>query len=843
MPPRDSWLAYSGVAALAAGLALLSAWVVPLGWWTAVLAAVLGVVLTRLARVRAGEAARRRAALDALEARVAVLDRRAKIVLVNDAWQRLAEASGTIATSGVGANYLDVCRAATGADAPEAAEVAAGVRAVLERRSRSFTCDYACTIPGGQRWYTLSVTPLGGPRGGAVVAHVDITERKQAEETLRTSEERYRALVAATAQIVWSADERGETRDVSGWSDLTGQEPGQMGDLGWLSAVHPDDRARVLARSEEVRETHAAYVDEFRIITPDGRERIIEARGVPVYRADGSVREWVGTGRDVTEAREADQALRASEERLRLATTAAGIGTWDWDLRSGDVRWSEGAEPGRGLSAGPLATTPETFFQLIHAEDRDRVMAAVSEALATPGEHAVEFRVVRADGEVRWGEARGTVLRDETGRPVRMIGVAVDITEQKRREAERQELLAREQEARAAAESANRTKDEFLAMLGHELRNPIAAVRNAVTAARLDERRRERALDIARRQTDQLARLVDDLMDVARITQGRIQLRRERVGLAGVLQGAVDATRLLVEDRGHTLTVAQPSEPVELEGDPVRLEQIFTNLLANAAKYTNRGGRIEVEATHAAESVTVCVRDTGIGIAPEMLPRIFDLFTQATRALDRGHGGLGIGLTVVKRLVELHGGRVEGRSEGPGRGAEFVVRLPAVTRAQGELGLAVPEGPTPARRAHVLIVEDDPDAAESLSMLVELLGHEVEIVHDGPAALAAVHRHCPDAALVDIGLPGMDGYELAGRLCALGDDRPPLLIALTGFGRDEDRQRALAAGFDHHAVKPVEMEALAALLAHATAERTGGGPERRAARSAALRPHGRSRAG
>jgi signal transduction histidine kinase/CheY-like chemotaxis protein len=555
---------------------------------------------------------------------------------------------------------------------------------------------------------------------------------------------------------------------------------------------------------------------------------------------DRERREPPAPGADVPEVHPAEAALRASEERLRLATMAAGIGTWDWDLVSGEVRWFDGAEPGQGLSAGGSVSGFEGVLGRIHPEDQSRVATTLHEALSSAGEHVLQFRVVRRDGEIRWGEARGMVLHDDAGRPIRTIGVAVDITEHKRREAERQELLAREQEARATAEGANRTKDVFLAMLGHELRNPIAAVRNAVTAARLDAGRRERALEIAHRQTDQLARLVDDLLDVARITQGRIALQHEPVALAGLLDGAVEASRLLIEERGHTLTLSLPPSPVTLAGDPTRLQQIFANLLANAAKFTNPGGRIDVEGRREGKWIVVAVRDTGVGIGAEMLPRIFDLFTQGSRTLDRGHAGLGVGLTVVKRLVELHGGHVEGRSEGPGRGAEFVVRLPLARGAHPDGEPVVGAPPATATRLRVLLVEDDPDAAETLAMIVEHLGHEVVRAPDAPAALAAVTARRPDAALVDIGLPGMDGYELARRLCALGSGRPPLLVALTGFGREQDRQQALAAGFDHHAVKPIDLDGITGLLARVPPAGDADRANRRGPRSAPATPRARS---
>jgi signal transduction histidine kinase/CheY-like chemotaxis protein len=415
---------------------------------------------------------------------------------------------------------------------------------------------------------------------------------------------------------------------------------------------------------------------------------------------------------------------------------------------------------------------------------------------------SVEDRVI---GVLHVGRVEPGTFREEEGRFLQLAAqrIAVAIDRAAGRDVERK--------AREAAEAANRTKDEFLAMLGHELRNPLSAIRNAVVAARFDESRRDRALDIALRQTEQLTRLVDDLLDVARITQGRIRLRKERLSFGSVIERAVEGTRSFIEDRGHALSVSLAAEGMQLEGDPGRLEQVVTNLLTNAAKYTAPGGRVEVVAERQDEEAVLSVRDTGIGIKAEMLPRVFDLFAQSERTLDRAEGGLGIGLTIVRQLVELHGGRVEARSEGPGQGAEFVVRIPAppLPEEQEE----TPAAPRSRVRARVLVVEDNPDAAEALGMLLDVLGHRVRVVHDGPAALRAARMDSPDIVLVDIGLPGINGYEVARRMREQPGTEKTVLVALTGYGREEDKQRALAAGFDHHLTKPVEVDALEELVA------------------------------
>jgi signal transduction histidine kinase/DNA-binding response OmpR family regulator len=361
-----------------------------------------------------------------------------------------------------------------------------------------------------------------------------------------------------------------------------------------------------------------------------------------------------------------------------------------------------------------------------------------------------------------------------------------------------------------------RQKDEFLAMLAHELRNPLAPVRNAVQLLRMPQTgaaEQRWARDVIDRQVRHMVRLVDDLLDVSRLTHGLITLKAKRVDAAEVAAGAVEISRPLIDDRRHLLTVSAPPRPLRLEADPTRLEQVLSNLLNNAAKYTDPGGRITLTVGREGGAAVFRVCDTGHGLSPEMLARVFEPFTQVDRSLDRAQGGLGLGLALVKRLVELHGGAVEAHSPGLGRGSEFVVRLPALPE-----GAPAPPAesngraaaPAPAR---VLVVDDNVDAAESLALYLRATGCEVCVAHDGPSALQAAESFRPAAALLDIGLPHMDGYELAGRFRARPGGEGVLLVAVTGYGRPEDRARAREAGFDHHFTKPVEPEALDRLLA------------------------------
>ncbi|MDP9122541.1 MAG: ATP-binding protein [Acidobacteriota bacterium] len=365
--------------------------------------------------------------------------------------------------------------------------------------------------------------------------------------------------------------------------------------------------------------------------------------------------------------------------------------------------------------------------------------------------------------------------------------------------------------------TADRRKDQFLAMMAHELRNPLAPIRNAVELMRQvdpPDTSWSASRDMVERQVKHLARLVDDLLDVSRITRGNIRLRKEEVDLAvGVLR-AVDAARPLIAARGHELVLDLPSRPLLVEVDPTRLEQVVANLLDNAAKYTMPGGRIWLTLEAAGGEAVLSIRDTGVGVPPDVLDRVFEPFVQSDGSLDRSEGGLGLGLTLVRSLVEMHGGNVEAHSSGLGQGSEFIVRLPLSTIAAAE-SPAEPEEPvaTAPRRTHVLVVEDNLDAAESLASLLRLWNHEVSVAHDGPAALEVARAERPEVVLLDIGLPGLDGYQVARRLREEIGLSSALLVAMTGYGQPEDRRRSRDAGIQYHFVKPVEPMVLRSLLA------------------------------
>jgi signal transduction histidine kinase len=422
-------------------------------------------------------------------------------------------------------------------------------------------------------------------------------------------------------------------------------------------------------------------------------------------------------------------------------------------------------------------------------------------ATAERGFYRTEYRLRAVDGTYRWAIDLGRPWFSETGEYAGMVGAVFDIDDRKR--------------AEQGLEEANWRKDQFLATLAHELRNPLAPISNALKVWPLVEQQPEEAnrlREMMGRQVQQMVRLIDDLLDVSRITRGKIDLRTERLDLGAAVGAAVEALQPFIDARRHELTVVVPAEPLFVEADLGRLVQVFGNLLHNAAKYTNPGGHVWLMAKREDDTAVVTVRDDGCGIPSEMLAGVFEMFAQVDQSFGRSHGGLGIGLTLVKSLVELHGGAVEARSDGPGRGSELIVRLPAapVERASSEsltLRRLLP-APSPHR---VLVVDDVRPSADTLALMLRGLGQAPRVVYDGDSALSAAAEFHPEIAFIDIAMPGMDGYEVARRVRSLLGHEP-VLVALTGYGQDEDRRRALAAGFDHHLVKPTSVEALHEIL-------------------------------
>jgi PAS domain S-box-containing protein len=627
--------------------------------------------------------------------------------------------------------------------------------------------------------------------------------------------------------------------------------------------------------------------------------------------------------------------LPDTEETFRLATKAGKIGVWDWDIAADQILWSESLYTIYGVEVTGEKHTIEAFRSMVHPEDRAAVDAALRSALAHDTPSELEYRAVRPDGAVIWLFITARVVRDETGRPVRMVGSTMDITARKSveialRESEqrffkafnasplcltissmvtgklievndafltltgfsREEAIgkstvelgvwARPEEREAdlatiravgslrnreyrfrrrdggeligllsaevidvggepsiltvvhditerkkyeeALRESDRRKDEFLATLAHELRNPLAPISNAIDLLEMgvdDPASNARILAVMKRQLRQMVRLVDDLLDVSRISRGKIELRTAPIALSAAIASAIETSQPLMDAAGHRLLVKDVPETVMVEADLTRLSQAIANLLNNAAKYSPNGSEIRLDVEPAADEVVIRVRDNGSGISEEVLPQVFDLFTRADTSLERPQSGLGIGLTIVKRLVEMHGGSIEAVSAGKDRGSEFVVRLPRLKDCPATE--VADKGPAkPATSMRVLVVDDNRDSAETMAMLLASLGHETRIAYDGHEAIAAAEAFRPDMITLDIGMPVMNGYEACRRIRMMAWGREILIIAVTGWGQVQDRERSREAGFDGHLTKPMDISALQQLVASRSAQSAKG---------------------
>jgi PAS domain S-box-containing protein len=512
----------------------------------------------------------------------------------------------------------------------------------------------------------------------------------------------------------------------------------------------------------------------------------------------------------VEQAQKAGAVVRESEERYRALFESAPMAVFVCDSNAVIQRYNAQAMElwGREPICGIERHCGSTKLWLPDGSPLPHALSPIVDVLRTGvAVHNVEVLIERPDGTRLPVLVNFAALKNAQGEITGAVTSFIDITERSRLERQTQE------QAEALAELHQR-KDEFLAMLSHELRNPLSAIFNALHILRLqntDNPIQQKARVVIERQVGQLAHLVDDLLEVSRVITGGIQLHQERLEMRGIVDRAIESVRPLIDKHKHELKVSLPAEPIWLQGDPTRFEQVVVNLLNNAAKYTDKGGLIHLTAQQEGTEVVLRVRDNGIGIATELLPRIFDLFTQADRMLDRSQGGLGIGLSLVQKLVELHGGTVTAQSAGLRQGSEFIVRLPALSPASESITPI--ETATPqAHTSRVLVVDDNKDAADMLAMMLQMFGHKVQTAYDGQTALETAAEYQPDFVLLDIGLPDMNGYEVARRLRQQPGTKDVLLIAMTGYGQDSDRQQSQEAGFDHHLVKPVEPQKLQDLL-------------------------------
>ncbi len=526
------------------------------------------------------------------------------------------------------------------------------------------------------------------------------------------------------------------------------------------------------------------------------------------------------------EQKRAQEALKQSEEQLRLALEAANMGAWDYDVLTGAVTWSSSLEAIHGLAPGGFGGTFDDYLRDIHPEDREDVLKSLKSTIEQGAEHDIEYRIVLGDGSIRWVEGKGEAIRDETGKAIHMTGVCMDISERKRAEREREQLLGREQDARSEAEAANRAKDDFLAVVSHELRTPLNSIVGWVDILLANPQRDEahiaRALEVISRNAGLQARIIEDILDVSRIVTGKLPLDIRPVELSAIIQAAVAAVQPTADAKQIQVRQMLDRSTDPVSGDPQRLQQIVWNILSNAIKFTPDGGEVEIKLQQTDCNARITVSDTGEGIHPEFLPRIFDRFSQADTSTTRSYGGLGLGLAIVRHLVELHGGTVEAYSAGERQGAVFVVTIPCESGRMAAAGLqAVSEGDrrsdgaAPLTGIRVLVVDDDFDSREVLAALLSLRGAEARSAGSVREALEALTEWRPDVLVSDIGMPGEDGYDLIRKIrlrrSEEGGEIPA--IALTGYAAAHEGDRALSAGYHTHLAKPVEPRHLVKIIA------------------------------
>ena len=680
---------------------------------------------------------------------------------------------------------------------------------LLAVRDAEAANSYRATVAVIALTATIGVGLLG------VVGHLirrNLTQKQRASVVLRQREDQFRRTLSEIAiPTLLHGDDDVVLLVNKAWTELSGYRHEDIPTIGdWTQRAYGERHTAVKDYIDKLFDSDVRVDNgEWEVTTATGAKRVWHFFTTPVGREPAGRRLLVSNAIDVTEQRRAEQALHASEERLRMAQHVSKIGTFEWNIQTGVNTWTPELEAMHGLPPGGFAGTQRNWEEMLHPEDRPHVVRSVGEALAT-GVFADEWRVVWGDGSSHWLAGRGRVFKDDDGKPLRLLGINIDITERKQGEDELRRLAAELSEA-------DRRKDEFLATLAHELRNPLAPIRNGLEILRSDDIRpgHEQVRVMMQRQTDQLVRLVDDLMDVSRITRNTLDLRQERVELALVLQTAVETAKPIVESYGHHLSVTLPSTPAFVDADITRLGQVFANLLNNAAKYTSRGGQIWLTVERQGGELVVSVKDTGVGIPSEMLPKIFEMFAQVDRTLERSQGGLGIGLSLAKRLVEMHGGQIEARSDGPGQGSEFVVRLPAALSlvAQGTPVADEGDAPAAAKQCRILVADDNEDSVTTMAMLLESMDNEVRTANDGLDALRVAEDFEPHVIILDIGMPRLNGYETCRRIRERAFGENVVMIALSGWGQEEDKRRAQEAGFHYHLVKPVAPTTIERLLA------------------------------
>ncbi|HEY4259121.1 MAG TPA: PAS domain S-box protein [Schlesneria sp.] len=667
---------------------------------------------------------------------------------------------------------------------------------------------------GSEKPIDDSAAPIrdgGGGIAGAILVFRDITERKQAEAAQRARDARYRMLVTATSDVVYLMNADWSVMQPLDGHDLVASNSEPIRD--WMQKNVPHSEHQLLSDAiKKAISTRRTFELEHQVHRPDGSLGWTLSRAVPILDAAGNIVEWFGTARDVTDQKHAEEVLArvtADSERRRRLYEAIFSGTPDFvyvfslDHRVLYANDSLIAMWGHSLEETIGKTFLEIGYEPWHAELHSREIDQISDTKKS----------IR--GEVPFHGTNGQRIYDYIFVPVlgadgqveSVAGITRDVTDRKDMEDELRQLAAHLSEA-------DHKKDEFIALLAHELRNPLAPIRNGLKILGLGGKEETRIATQAMmdRQLTHMVRLIDDLLDVSRLSRNKMELRRSQVLLADVIHSAIETVRPLVDEAGHELTVSMPDRPILLNADPTRMSQVLSNLLNNSVKYTESGGQIWLAVERHEGNVMVSVRDSGIGIPADSLESVFDMFSQVDRTLERSTGGLGIGLALVKGLVEMHGGTVGVASEGEGQGSTFTVTLP-ITIAPLDSTRDVGGADTVALpKQRILVVDDNRDSATTMAMMLKLLGHEIKTAHDGVEAVEVAERFRPEIILMDVGMPRLNGYEATKRIREQPWGVGITIVALTGWGQDDDRAQSKIAGCDSHLVKPVNLEDLERIL-------------------------------
>ncbi len=704
----------------------------------------------------------------------------------------------------------------------------------------SYEAEYRLVKPdGGVRWVFARGSIVRDETGAAVSLPgvvIDITSRKETEEALRETLERFGLISRATNDTIW--DWNLQTNLVR-WNESVetmfgyAKEDVETTAKWWYEHIHAEDRDRVVKSIHDVIDNGGEkWSDEYRFICADGSFRYVLDRGFAIHR-DGKPIRMLGAMQDVTARRTTEAALQKSQERLQLVLDSSVLGLWYCDLPFDVLNWSTQTKEHFWLSPD-AAVTIEDFYRIIHPADRELTRSAIDASIVGQTHYDVVYRTVSPDGDrVKWIRATGRGFYDENGDPYRFDGITIDITEERMIQSERERLLWNEKEARAEAENANRLKDEFLATLSHELRTPLSSIlgwSRLLKEKQIDGEQAERAVEIIERNAKSQSQLIEDILDVSRIISGKLRLDINPVELAPVIELAIESVRPAAEAKSIRLQKVLTSG-VMISGDADRLQQIIWNLLSNAIKFTPKQGRVMIKLERVNSHVEITIADNGQGIETETLPFIFERFRQSDSSTTRQYGGLGLGLAIVRHLVELHGGTVQAASEGIGQGAVFTVSFPIIPVRSKEVPLLdEPAGervsptaqssvpfvcPPEIRNLRVLVVDDERDTRELLVFIFEHCEARITGVSSVNEALEKIESEEFDVLVSDIGMPERDGYDLIQAVRELPPEKGGRIpaVALTAYARVEDRMRVLSAGFQMHVPKPVEPAELLAVVA------------------------------